>query len=195
MAANVSVTMALAALILAGCGGKAEPDAQEAPSATGTPTVSASKTTPIPKPSPTTLTREQAGKRYLALTAPINAVFDEPKCSQAEDFMIDGGTWPPDAHPSWDDQAWRILRSCYRRIVPLYAAWDRAAASTPWPVDARADVADLISYDQAIVYCMKKGAQAKSEQDIVDVFTCIPKDDGIADRVRARFGLPIRTSS
>jgi hypothetical protein len=194
MAANISVfTMALAALIVVGCGGKAEPDAQGTPSTTATPTVSTSKPATTAKPTPTTLTREQAAKRYLAIIKPANAVFDEPKCKQSEDFLLNGGSWPPDDHPDWDDRAYRILRACYKRLVPLYEQSINAFQTTAWPADAKEDMADLISLDQAVLHCIRQGSRATSDSDMEEVFQCTPKDDDSADRVRARFGLPTRT--
>jgi hypothetical protein len=161
---------------------------------TPTPAVTTAPTTLTPSvPTPTTLTRAQAAQRYQALSKPINAVFDEPKCSQAEDFFVNGGSWPPNSHPEWDDQAWRVLRGCHTRLIPLFNGWIKAAQSTPWPVDAREDMDDLVLQDQALLRCLKKGSRAKSDQDMTEVFECVPKDDGSADRVRARFGLPRRT--
>jgi hypothetical protein len=81
----------LSAALIAGCGGNAKPDAQGTPATTATtPAVNSPNPTPT-EATPTTLTREQAAKRYLAIIAASNAVFDEPKCAQSEDFFVNGG--------------------------------------------------------------------------------------------------------
>lgn len=189
-------------LLLAGCGAAkdTQTDAEMSASpSTATPTASqapaATRLTATPKSvTPTTLTREQAAARYLALAKPINAIFDEPKCKAAEEYMVEGGTWPPDGHSDYGVQrADQVLRGCHKRLVPLYQATIKAFQTTAWPVDSRADVTAMILQDQAFLYCLTKTTKATSSSAMYRAIECFPEDDGSADRVRARFGLPGRT--
>jgi hypothetical protein len=182
--------LAAAGLVLTGCGAASKsPVAQPSvTAATTAATATPSTATPAAPTTPATLTREQAGQRYLALVKPVNAVFDEPKCKESEEIFISGGTWPND-HPD------RVVRACFKRLVPLAERWIVAMQTTAWPADAKADVADLISLEQARLHCEKKGARAASYDAMDEVYAgCFPEDDGSADRVRARFGLPGRTA-
>ncbi len=184
----IAVVAALA-VALGGCAGK---DAARESSATPstslpTPTVVATPSTPPTPAKPATLTRVQAGQRYLALVKPVNAVFEEPKCKESEDIFISGGTWPND-HPD------RVVRACFKRFVPLHEKLIAALQTTAWPVDARADIADMISINQAQLHCAKKASRAATYDAMSEVYAgCFPEDDGSADRVRARFGLPGRS--
>jgi hypothetical protein len=183
--------VAVLMLIGAGCAGGHE---EGSPPATQPSTTTTATPTPTPTPSaaastPATLTRAQAGQRYLALIKPVNAVFEEPKCKESEDIFISGGTWPND-HPD------RVVRECYQRYVPLDEKWLVALQTTAWPADSRADVADLISLEQAFLHCARKGARAATYEAMAEVYSgCFPEDDGSADRVRARFGLPGRSET
>jgi hypothetical protein len=129
-----------------------------------------------------------------ALVKPANGLFDEqPRCRAAEDYLVDGGSWPPDGHPDYG-KAELILRDCYKQWVPLLAASITGFQTTRWPVDAKEDMDDLISISQAQLHCGRQGLRAKTFDAWQDVFQCYPEDDGSADRVRARFGLPRRSS-
>ena len=157
--------------------------------ATASSTPSATPSVAPKASTPSALTREQAGQRYLALVKPVNAVFDDPSCRESEDIFISGGTWPND-HPD------RVVRACFKRFVPLSEKWIRGMQTTAWPVDARADVADLISLEQARLHCAKKASRAATYDAMAEVYAgCFAEDDGSADRVRARFGLPARPES
>ncbi|HWD83408.1 MAG TPA: hypothetical protein VG497_31120 [Kribbella sp.] len=135
------------------------------------------------------MTRAQAAQRYLALAKPINTIFAEPKCKAAESYLVDGGTWPPDGHPEYGEQAYQVLRDCHKRLVPLYQESIVAEQTTAWPVDAEHDVADQILQDQAFLYYLTKSSKAASQTAMYKALECFPEDDGSADRVRARFGL------
>lgn len=192
---RIFASIIAAVLLLTGCGSSDGASSDHPTSSTPSAAPVAVSTTPAPKPAPTTpttLTREQAAAKYLALAKPANAVFDDPKCKAAEGFMIDGGTWPPDGHPEYGEHAYKVLRDCHKRLVPLYQAIIKAEQTTPWPVDAKADVADQISLDQAFLYCLGKSSKATSSSAMYKALECFPEDDGSADRVRARFGLPGR---
>lgn len=184
-----------AILILAGCAGKdatKETASSEAPTAsTPTPTPAAAST----PGKPATLTREQAAQRYLAIVKPSNAVLDEPKCKQIGDFYSDGGSWPPADQPSWDERPHKVMAECYKRLLPIYEKELKEFQTTAWPADAAADMADLISLAQAHLHCVKQIARAASGDAMSKAIECFAPDDGSADRVRARFGLPIRSTS
>jgi hypothetical protein len=188
-------------VLVSGCGSNkpagssTPPEPTTAASATPT-TTPAATLSAAPKPvTSTVLTREQAATRYLAIIKASNAVFDEPKCAAAEDFFVNGGSWPPDGHSEYGERADKVLRECHKRLVPLFQASIKALQTTLWPVDARADVADLILQNQAFLYCLGKSSKATSSDAMYRALECFPEDDGSADRVRARFGLPIRTAS
>lgn len=184
-----------AVLLLTGCG-SSEANHEGAPrSAPTSPRTSTTKPAVAPSAraaAPKTLTRQQAAARYMALAKPINAIFAEPKCKAAESYMIDGGTWPPSGHAEYGEQAYQVLRDCHKRLMPLYEASIRAEQTTPWPVDAKADVASQVLQDEAFLYCMTKTSKATSSSAMYQALQCFPQDDGSADRVRARFGLPGR---
>lgn len=186
-----TVVILLAVLALAGCGGKT-PVAQTGPHPT-TPSATPSAVTPQPAPpTPATLTREQAGQRYLTLTQPINAVFDRPECAAAEDYMVNGGSW--DRSEYGGKHADQVLRVCYKQLIPLYTTQIQAFQSTPWPTDAKQDMADLISLDQGFLHWLKQAAKGTTADQMYTALQSVPADDGSADRVRARFGLPGRSS-
>ena len=71
---------------------------------------------------------------------------------------MDGGSRPPDDHPEWDDKAYRVLRACYKRLVPLYGTSLKDFQTTRWPADARDDMADLVSLTQGVMHCLRQGA-------------------------------------
>ncbi|TCC01325.1 hypothetical protein [Kribbella soli] len=187
-----AIAITAAVLLLAGCGGSKEPGGS--PPVAVAPTTVTVTPTPIQTPTPSatastpaTLTREQAGKLYLAITKPVNAVFEKPECRDNEEVFLSGGTWPSD-HPD------RVVRACYKRMLPLAERWLVLLQTTPWPADAKGDVADLISLEQARLHCVKQGTRATTYDAMAEIYSnCFPQDDGSADRVRARFGLPIRT--
>jgi hypothetical protein len=195
---RVTASMIAVVLLLAGCGGSNQAGSNAPGSPTSAPATSVTPSTAAsssasPKPAtPAVLTREQAAKRYLQLVAASNTVFDEPKCEAAEEYMINGGTWPPDGHSEYGEHAFKVLRECHKRLLPLFAATIKAFQTTPWPVDARADIEALISLDQAFLYCEQKASKATSDSAMYKALECFPEDDGSADRVRARFGLPGR---
>lgn len=189
----------IAALMLAGCGGGPASTSQggsspvSAPSST--PSATASSTTPAPTKTPTVqavLTREQAGRRYLALIKVSNDELSDAKCMAAQGYYLDGGSWPPAGRPEYGQVAHKTMRDCFKTWMPSEAAVIRGLQTTRWPVDAREDVADLISYSQAVLHCYRQATRATTDQGMYEAFDCIPKDDGAADRVRARFGLPRR---
>jgi hypothetical protein len=185
-------------LFTAACsGGANSPSTPNAATSLPTPSAAASTTPSSPSRTPTraaTLTREQAAKRYLAIVKVINDELAEPKCKAVQDFFVDGGSWPPNEHPEYGEVAYKVMKACFKAWLPNNEAVIRQFQTTPWPVDAREDMADLILFDQALLRCYRQGARATSDQDIYDAFECLPKDDGSPDRVRARFGLPRRSS-
>jgi hypothetical protein len=189
------VIIAVGGLAVAGCGDNnpatQEPATSTAPSTVITPGP-ATTTSPATTPH-APLTREQAARRYLAIIKSTNAVLDEPQCAQSEDFFINGGSWPPDDHPEWDEHAFKVLRACHKKLLPMQKTSFKAFQTTLWPVDARADMADLILQSQAFLRCLKKSARVASDSEMYKALECFTEDDGSADRVRARFGLPIRT--
>jgi hypothetical protein len=140
---------------------------------------------------PATLTREQAGRKYLALIAPVNAVYDRPDCKAAEDYMVNGGSW--DRSKYKDQHADQILRSCYRLLIPLYTTQIQVLQTTPWPTDAKQDVADMVSLDQGFLHWLKQAVKGTTADQMYTALQSVPTDDGSADRVRARFGLPGRS--
>ncbi len=105
---------------------------------------------------------------------------------------MDGGSWPPDGHSEYGEHGDRVLRDCYKRLVPMYMSSIKAFQTTPWPIDSRTDVADLVLQDQAFLYCLKKATKSTSFGTMSKALECFAEDDGSADRVRARFGLPGR---
>jgi len=187
---RTTVILILASVALAGCGSKT-PAAQTSPTPSSTPVaVTPAPTTPAPRP--TTLTRQQAGVKYLALVKPINAVYDEPQCKDAEDYMVNGGSWDRSTHG--DKHADQILRSCYKRLIPMYEKNIRVFQSTPSPADAKQDMADLISLDQGLLHWLKQAVKGTTADKMYTALQTVPADDGSADRVRARFGLPGRSN-
>jgi hypothetical protein len=184
-------------LLLAGCAGSNDTKAHEAtdsPAPTSAPTTTSAK--PMSSPAtPVVLTRAEAATKYLELIKASNAVFAEPKCTAAEEFLVEGGTWPPSGHSEYGEHADQVLRGCHKRLVPLYEMSLKAFQTIHWPADARADMADLILQDQAFLYCLKKTSKATGSTAMYKALQCFPEDDGSADRVRARFGLPGRSTS
>ena len=178
----------LAVAALAGCSGET-PAAQQTPSPTPSPTPSV---TPVTSPSPATLTREQAGRKYLAMIKPVNAVYDRADCTAAEDYMVNGGSWDRTKYSY--EHADQILRVCYKQLIPLYTTQIQTLQSTPWPADAKQDIVDLVSLNQAFVHCLRQAVKGSTAQQMYTALECFPPDDGSADRVRARFGLPGRSN-
>lgn len=184
---RTTILAVIAVLALAGCGGKT-PVAQTGPAPSAS-TVA----TPSPAPStPTVLTRQQAGQRYLAITKPTNDVFDRPDCATAEDYLVNGGSW--DRSKYGGKHADQVLRVCYKELIPLFTAQIQAIQSTPWPADAKQDIADLVSLDQGFLHWLTQAAKGTTADQMYTALQSVPPDDGSADRVRARLGLPGRAS-
>lgn len=184
-----TILAVIAALALAGCGGKT-PVAQTGPEQTRPPAPTSATPSAAPVATPATLTREQAGQKYLSLITPINAVYDEPQCKAAEDYMVNGGSWDRSAYGG--KHADQVLRACYKKLIPLYTTEIQTFQSTPWPADAKQDMADLISLDQGFLHWLKQAAKGTTADQMYTALQSVPADDGSADRVRARFGLPNR---
>jgi hypothetical protein len=182
-------SIAIGVLVLTGCSGN---DPATAPPATPTGAITPAMT-PTSAKTPATLTREQAGKRYLQIVKPYNDLQEDEKCKAVDDYYIDGGSWPPDDHPDWDDKAHRVVRDCYKRYVTISVQQTKDLQTTHWPAESADDMADLISLNQALLHCFRQGSRATSDDDANEIYNCFPKDDDSADRVRARFGLPGRT--
>lgn len=182
------VGVMLAVLALTGCGGKT-PVVQATPTVTATPSVTVPPTQPATS---TPLTREQAGQKYLAMAKPINAIFDRPDCKTAEDYLVNGGSWDDTKYHG--QRADQVLRSCYKLLIPLYVANIQSWQTTLWPADAKQDVADLTSLDQGMLHWLRQAAKGSTAAQMYTALESVPADDGSADRVRARFGLPGRTS-
>jgi hypothetical protein len=189
-----TILVIVAVLALAGCGGKTpvgEAGPAKTSATTAAPSTPASTTPPAPS-KPAVLSRQQAAAKYLALVKPINAVYDEPQCKDAEDYMVNGGSWDRSTHG--DKHADQILRSCYKRLIPMYEKNIRVFQSTPWPADAKQDMADLISLDQGLLHWLKQAVKGTTADQMYTALQTVPADDGSADRVRARFGLPGRSN-
>jgi predicted small lipoprotein YifL len=185
------IIAAVAVVALAGCGGK--PVAVQ-PAATATATVTASPSPTVSR-TPATLTREQAAQRYLQVVKPYNDATDDAKCRAIDDFyVLSGGSWPPNDHHDWDEQPEKVARACFKRLTSIMDKEIKDLQTTAWPTDALGDIADLISLNQAYLHCFKQGGKAITSQAVYDTYDCIPKDDDSADRVRARVGLPGRTT-
>jgi len=181
MHARPLLAAALLALALAGCG-------SDAPT-TSAPQVAEVSASTAPSPSPTaaTITRDAAAKQYLAIVSPFNALLDRNKkqCGEDEKFVLEGGS-----SFKGESEIMANLRKCEAALAKgrrEVAAKLRAAS---WPAEVRADIEALAKADDAMAYAHEQSAKAATTDDWREV--AFPKDDGAADIVRARLGLPTR---
>lgn len=180
------VVLGLAGLLVAGC---SSPDAVSRTTPAVTPSPVAAPTSASPSPSaPAVLTREEAGRRYLALVAPTNTVRTEFQKQCARDLDTVNGLDTVDKSQS------ALLDSsiaCARKLVGPLRTFATALRSTPWPVEAQQAVADLAAAAEAEAYVWDEIARASSAQGITDAYSKIPSDGrDRANLVRARLGIP-----
>jgi hypothetical protein len=169
-------------LALPGCAnGKTETEPIAKPSATTSPSPAVTVTA--------TITREAAGKQYLAISTPLNAALDRnvKKCKADNEFLSEGGE-------SFKTSSQRLanLRAC---AVDLAKAWRTSIAAmraAQWPAEALTDIEALTKLTEAEAYNFEQQAKARSEDEYISTANRQPKDDGSADLVRAHLGLPKR---
>ncbi|HEY3004509.1 MAG TPA: hypothetical protein VGJ44_19335 [Kribbellaceae bacterium] len=132
-----------------------------------------------PVASPTAaITREAAGKQYLAIIGPSNAKGD--KCLEISRFYDNNIT---DANRA-------KLTICYGELGKLEREATAKLRTAQWPDEVTADVENVARSIDASAYAHEQAAKAKTDQELFEVQ--FPKDDGSADIVRARLGLPTR---
>jgi hypothetical protein len=165
----------------------------------GKPATSASSPTSDSSPSPPSgttastgqavLTREQAAKRYLEIVAPVNkagAPIAVGKCGDAHRFIRGESN---ETYMSNGEMV-TALRACYKRVLAPTERWISELQRTAWPVDAREDIQDLISFEQVQLHCSRQVTRATTYEELDKAYQCWPPKDESADRVRARLGLP-----
>lgn len=194
---RIFATITVAVLLLAGCGGSKDGTTGTPPASTPTAAPVAASTTPTvpptvaPKPAtPAVLTRAQAAKRYLEIVKPYNDAAGTARCKALDEFEVEGGEWPPADHRDWPGEE-KVGKACFKTYLATTTKEIQDLQATLWPVDAKDDMADLISLDQAYLHCWRAASKVSASA----TYQCLPQDDGSADRVRARFGLPGRTAS
>jgi hypothetical protein len=179
---RLRVCTAVALVALAGCSGTetVEPAAEPTPA----------RTTAAPSPTPAaTLTREQAGKRYLVLVAAdkANRARNAKKCAKDDGFLMEGGS-----SNKTSSEILANVRECTGNAAKFLRGWVAELRAEKWPADAHADIDSLARLVEAQAYAMERCSKATTTDEYVQVMGSYPQDDGSADLIRARFGLPKR---
>jgi hypothetical protein len=173
------------ALALTGCSSGGGDKSTPEPSVSSSPSDS-----PSASPSPSTITREQAAKQYLALAAPGNAARDrfEKKCGFDDRIITEGGSYDKQ-----ESDMMTNLRECWSVMAKADRAFSAGLRKATWPADAQADIEKLARFNDAAAYAEELLAKAYSFEEYGRAGEKYPRDDGSADIVRARLGLPVRT--
>lgn len=176
-----ALAAAVAVIAIAGCSAGGTP----APAPTATVTVTApAAASPSASTTAKTLTREQAAKRYRKIIKPFNRASEN--CWKAAKPLEEGGWYESD----------RALMGKVRRACKALPAANKKLVEqlqgTAWPADAENDMGDVIALAQAEQFAFRQMAKAQTPDDWYEAMENLPADDGSADRVRARFGLPTR---
>ena len=162
---RITATIAAAGLAasLAACG-SAEAPAQPAAAATSSVSASTSAT-----PTSTTWGKGEAGTRYLAIVAPLNAAAKQfPKTT--------------------DTSAWHQWVKACKKVPPLVEAQMRALEAGDWPDAVRPAIDDLINENAQLRTWAVGCSQMKSEQDSWGLPQLPPAT--AAQKVRLKLGLP-----
>ena len=165
---RITATIAAAGLAasLAACG-SAEAPAQPAAAATSSVSASTSAT-------PATWSKGEAGTRYLAIVAPLNAAAKQfPKTT--------------------DTSAWHQWVKACKKVPPLVEAQMRALEAGDWPDAVRPAIDDLINENAQLRTWAVGCSQMKSEQDSWGLPQLPPAT--AAQKVRLKLGLPAPAAS
>lgn len=173
-----TILAVLSLALLAGCASPTQTPAAPTNPATATPTAT---------PTPTEVTREEAGKRYLVIVAPINAARGrfEKKCGVDDRYVAEGGSTTKQ-----ESQIMRNLRACADDSARAGRAFAAALRRETWPAEARADVEKLARLTEAQAYAWEQIAQTQNQEAYIQAWNRMPPNDGSAGLVRARLGLP-----
>lgn len=167
--------LALAALALAGCSGGGQ--ASAAPSETAKTTISP---TPTPSPTPTIMTTVEAGKKYLSIVCPGNALsYKAAAVVQAEPFNL-----------KTSKAATAALRDGFRKEIETLTD-----EKVLWPANVKADIAALADSMYGDVTGTESAANQSTQSDFITVWndwTSLPARS-TAQKIRVKLGLPSDT--
>lgn len=173
--------IAIAALLLAaGCASQpapaVEPSSSVASASTGATTGA--------------LTREAAAAQYIASGDQLNKVIQatDVQCKLDRDFYTGDAT---EANPPAKRLA--NLKDCDAKVAKAMRDAVARTRALQWPTEVQADIEKLIKLNEAQAYTLERMAAAADEEEYLKLNASLPPDDGSADIVRARLGLPTRT--
>lgn len=169
-------------LILAGCTNDPAPAAK--------PTLAPSSAAVSASPTKGTITREAAAQQYLRLAAPSNAVGDavNAKCLADWKFLDEGGS-----SEKTSSERLANMKDCDIKYVASIRSWVAAMRAATWPPEIATDLENALKYNEAVAYAFDRRIKAQNEEEYQKASAAIPADDGSADLVRARLGLPTRS--
>jgi hypothetical protein len=172
--------LVISAVLLTGC--------TATPARTASPP---STTPPTPSVAPSAgITREAAAAQYLKIGEPLNRVIGETnkQCEQ------DRGYYTGDSDNA-NPPAKRLanLKDCDRKVAAALRTSISATRAALWPGEVKADIEKLLKFNEAQVYTLERLAGAPNEDAYLKLVDSLPPDDGSADIVRARLGLPTRS--
>lgn len=170
------------ALLIAACSNTPAPAAKPA---TMTPAAS-------PSAAPATITREAAAQQYLRLAEAPNKVRDamNAKCDADWRYLNEGGTTNKTT-----SEILANVKACDAANAKAIRAWVATVRAATWPAEVNADLDASIKLSEAQAYMLERMAKARGEREYRDLGATLPQDDGSADLVRARLGLPVRSPS
>jgi hypothetical protein len=177
-------TLAALVLLAAALVGCASEKSAPAPEAAPSPV-----TKPVAAPAKTEPTRAQAAARYLEIVGPINKYGQttyKKKCGKAHDYL----TGKTNETFQSDGEIMSDIVACYRDLDKLGRTMVRELETATWPAEARGDIAEAISFEQAQLYAGEQIIKADSMSELFQAYNNWPADNGASDRVRARLGLP-----
>lgn len=143
------------------------------------PTTKAAPASVSPVASPAaSITREAAAKQYLALVAPNNTKTNQ--CNEVSTFYAN----------TYTDTALAKVKICYGELAKVTRVFAAQVRASQWPAELGADIEALARSLDAFAYAYEQIAKARTAEEYWSVQP--PRDDGTADIVRARLGLPTR---
>jgi subtilisin family serine protease len=168
-------------LIPAGCNSSSSVAATPSPSTSPSPSSSA-----LP-------TREEGGKQYVTIVAQSNTALDRWGKRCGDDFDFVTGV----AGQSEKDPRDRLanLKSCAIDLGKSHRRFAADLRAARWPAEAQPDIEALARLVDVQAYAEERMAKASTENQFAELTALYPSDEGIPDQVRARLGLPKRSTS
>ncbi|WP_141754265.1 hypothetical protein [Streptomyces agglomeratus] len=161
-----------------------EPEESAAPTSPSPLASAPASTTPTASASPKALTREEAGKKYLELVKPVNAMLDKCYFGKVLPLLESGGSTSADFP--------KIRKACAGMGKANRTFADDLEA-VKWPAAARKDVGRLIDEKRADQLAWEEIEKVRTHEDLFNPKYPLTDASEAAALVRAHLGLPPRS--